>query len=253
MGRNSRLEKPPEGIRLQKVLAQAGLASRRTAEELILQGRVTVNGKRAVLGQRVDPASDRIELDGSRVRTETELRYFLLNKPAGVITTARDTHDRQTVLDLVPSTERLFPVGRLDAATEGLLLLTNDGELAHRMTHPSFELTKTYLAEVEGRVEASARKALLAGVKIEEGRKAKATGVKVLSVRRGRDPRSVVELSMHEGRKHVVRKMFSALGHPVVQLARTSIGPLRLGKLRPGTYRELDVSEIRALYRAVGL
>lgn len=253
MARNSGMEKTPEGIRLQKVLAQAGIASRRSAEELIQTGRVTVNGKRAVLGQRVDPSSDRIEVDGSRIRTGSKLRYLLVNKPAGVITTARDTHGRPTVLDLVPNAERVFPVGRLDGPTEGLLLLTNDGELAHRMTHPSFELTKTYLAEVEGRVDAQARRALLAGVKIEEGRRAKATAVKVLSARGGKTPRSVVEMSLHEGRKHVVRKMFSAVGHPVRQLARTSIGPLRLGRLRPGAYRELDASEVRALYRAVGL
>lgn len=244
----------PEGIRLQKFLAQAKVGSRRAAEAMIKEGRVEVNGRTALLGQRVDPARDRVEVDGSRVRADPSIRYVVINKPVGVITTAQDPHGRRTVLDLVPSKQRMFPIGRLDADTEGLLLLTNDGELAHRMSHPSFEVTKLYVAEVEGAADvATLRRTLTQGVKIDEGRKARATSVKVLNVRRGKRQRSVVEISLHEGRKHVVRKMLAASGHPVVRLVRTGIGPLKLGRLAPGRFRDLEPGEVRALYRAVGL
>lgn len=241
------------GVRLQKLLAQAGVASRRAVEELIREGRVTVNGARAVLGQRADPATDRIEIDGRLVRLDQDKKYLVLNKPQGVVTSATDPEGRKTVMDLVGEEARIFPVGRLDMATEGLLLLTNDGELAHRMTHPSFEIAKTYVAEVKGSVGRGALRKLSEGVKIDAGRPAKATRARVLDSLKGADRRTVVELTVHEGRKHVVRRMLEVLGYPVVRLTRTAVGPLRLGRLAPGSYRNLDDAEIEALYREADL
>lgn len=243
----------PEGIRLQKLLAQAGVASRRAVEDLIRQGRVSVNGQPARLGQRADPSVDRIEVDGRLLQLDQDKKYLLFFKPAGIVTSASDPEGRKTVMDIVGEEVRVFPVGRLDMATEGLLVLTNDGELAHRMTHPSFEIAKTYVAEVKGSIGRGALRRLREGVQIDNARPAKATTARVLDSIKGSDARSVVELSIHEGRKHVVRKMLEVLGHPVLRLTRTGVGPLRLGRLAPGSYRNLTREEVEALYREAGL
>jgi len=247
----------PEGIRLQKLLAGAGVASRRGAEDLIRRGLVTVDGRPAVLGERVDPARAAVEVEGRRVALDPGKHYFVLNKPAGVVTTMRDPEGRPTVLDLLGASERVLPVGRLDTATEGLLLLTNDGELAHRLTHPSFGVPRTYLAEVTGRPgRAAVRRLTEDGVPIGEGMTARADSVTIVdALPRGPqgDGRSLVEVTVHEGRKHVVRRMLAAAGLPVVRLVRTQFGPLRLERLAPGSYRRLTHAEVAALYRAVGL
>ena len=234
-------------------MAEAGIASRRASEELIKQGRVMVNGTRAELGQRVRPDRDRLEVDGSRVQVDSRKVYYMVNKPEGVITSARDPEGRATVLDLVSSEQRVFPVGRLDVATEGLLILTNDGELTHRLTHPSFEVPKTYLAQVSGVVTHDVLKALRAGVRIGGGRPAVAISARIVSTTRGKGSRSLVEITVHEGRKHVVRLMLEAVGHPVLRLSRTAIADLKLGRLAPGTFRKLTVKEVSLLYELVGL
>jgi 23S rRNA pseudouridine2605 synthase len=236
----------PEGERLQKVLARAGLGSRRVCEELIADGRVTVNGEVAQLGRRIDPERDAVALDGVPVIVRDDLVYYLLNKPTGYVSTASDPEGRPTVVDLVPETPRVFPVGRLDYDTEGLLLLTNDGDLTHLLTHPSFGVVKTYLAEVEGEPTPAAVRALREGVELDDGRTAPAR-VKVVQ-RRGAT--SAVELGIHEGRNRQVRRMCEAVGHPVVRLVRTRIGPLRDGSLKPGTWRALEPAEVRRLYEA---
>lgn len=193
-------------------------------------------------------------MDGALVGAPGKPAYLALNKPAGVVTTARDPQGRTTVLDLVAVEERVFPVGRLDFDAQGLLLLTTDGDLAHRLTHPSFETPKTYVAEVEGKVsDQSLRKLRVEGVKIDRGRPARAIRARLLSVRGGRSPGSVVEITVHEGRKHVVKKMLEALGHPARSLTRTAFGPVRLGRLRPGTYRRLTHNEVSALLKEVGM
>lgn len=236
------------------MLAEAGVASRRAAEDLIRSGRVTVNGRPAVLGQRVDPSRDVVAVDGGRLATDPGRVYYALNKPAGVITTARDPRGRKTVLDLVGVGRRVYPVGRLDVATEGLLLLTNDGALAYRLTHPSFEVEKTYVAEVSGLLDrAAAARLTREGVPIDGGRPARPARVRILKTVAGREPRSLVEIAIHEGRKHVVRAMLERSGHPVRRLVRTAIGPVRLGRLASGTYRKLTQAEVSSLYRAVGL
>lgn len=242
------LDNQTSGIRLQKVLSEAGVASRRAAEDLIRQGRVLVNGKRATLGQRVEPSKDKVEVDGSRVQVDLQRKYYLLNKPPGVVTTAKDTHGRATVLDLLEAQERVFPVGRLDMATEGLILLTNDGELAHKLTHPSFQTQKVYVAEVEGTPDAKAISRLTKGIRIGEPRPAKADRAKIIGSSRGR---AVIELTIHEGRKHVVRRMMDEIGHPVTKLVRTAFGPLKLGRLSPGNFRELRLEEVNALMESV--
>jgi len=231
-----------DGIRLQKVLAQAGIGSRRVCEDLIERGRVRVNGEVAVLGRRVDPEHDVIEVDGARIGVRPGLVHYLLNKPAGVITTAADTHGRPTVTELVPAEPRVFPVGRLDADTEGLLILTNDGDLAHRLTHPSFGVPKEYLVEVEGTPGRGALRALREGVPLEDGVTAPAK-VAVL------EP-SVLRITIHEGRNRQVRRMCEAVGHPVRRLVRTRIGPLVDRSLEPGQWRPLTQDEVRALERA---
>ena len=238
-----------EGERLQKVLAAAGIGSRRAVEELIDQGRIAVNGRRARLGQRVDPTKDQVEVDGSRVPLQAELVHYLLNKPPGVVSTASDPEGRETVTDLVPGGERVWPVGRLDADSEGAVLLTNDGDLTYRLTHPSFEVPKTYLAEVEGAPGARALKALERGVELDDGPTAPA---EARLVSRGR-AHSLVEVTLTEGRNRQVRRMLEGVGHPVRRLVRTGIGPLMLGRLKPGTVRRLKPDEVRALYRAAGL
>ena len=229
--------------RLQKVLARAGIGSRRVCEDLIDEGRVTINGTVATLGDRVDPKVDAVDVDGVRVGIAPGLVYYLLNKAAGTVTTAADTHGRPTVVDVVPSEPRVFPVGRLDLETEGLLLLTNDGELAHRLTHPSFGVDKEYVAQVEGRPGRGAVRQLREGVELDDGPTAPAKVSLVAP--------DVLKLTIHEGRNRQVRRMCDAVGHPVVRLVRTRIGPLRDTRLAPGEWRELTQDEVRALERAV--
>lgn len=238
-----------EGERLQKVLARAGVASRRAVEDLIAARRVRVNGSVARLGQRVDISRDVVEVDGSRVPLATDLVHYLVNKPRGVVTTAADPQGRATVLDIVAVPERVWPVGRLDADSEGALVVTNDGELTHRLTHPSFEIGKEYLAEVAGAVGARAIKDLLRGVELDDG-PAAARSATVVSRRAGS---SLVAIEVAEGRNRVVRRLLDAVGHPVARLVRVRIGPLRLGRLKPGTWRRVTPAEVRALYRECGL
>jgi 23S rRNA pseudouridine2605 synthase len=236
-----------DGERLQKVLARAGLGSRRACEELIDAGRVRVNGEVATLGRRVDPEHDRVTLDGVTVSVRPGLVYYLLNKPAKVVTTARDPEGRPTVVDLVPGEPRVFPVGRLDWDTEGLLLLTNDGDLAHGLTHPSRGVPKTYLAEVTGSPGRAALRRLREGVDLEDGRTAPARARVTQTTPTG----AAVEIVIHEGRNRQVRRMCEAVGHPVRRLVRTRFGPLRDNRLAPGQWRSLTPAEIRALYAAL--
>jgi 23S rRNA pseudouridine2605 synthase len=238
-----------EGERLQKVLARAGLGSRRACEELIEDGRVEVNGEVATLGRRVDPEHDRITLDGATIPVRSGLVYYLLNKPAKVVTTASDPEGRPTVLDLVPGDPRVFPVGRLDWDTEGLLLLTNDGDLAHGMTHPSRGVPKTYLAEVSGTPGRAALRKLRDGVDLDDGRTAPARAQVAQTTPTG----AAVEIVIHEGRNRQVRRMLEAVGHPVRRLVRTRLGPLSDHRLAPGQWRVLEQAEIRALYAAIQL
>jgi 23S rRNA pseudouridine2605 synthase len=228
-----------EGERLQKVLARVGLGSRRACEELIADRRVTVNGQIAELGRRVDIDHDRIELDGAPLPVLPGLVHYLLNKPAGVVTTADDPEGRPTVVELVPEDPRVFPVGRLDTATEGRLILTNDGELAQRLTHPSYGVDKEYIAEVAGVPGAGALRRLRAGVELDDGVTAPA---KVGVVAPG-----VLRIVIHEGRNRQVRRMCEAVGHPVRRLVRTRIGPLADRGLAPGQWRPLTPAEVRAL------
>ena len=240
----------PEGIRLQKVLAAAGLGSRRACEELIDAGRVSVNGRVARLGQRIDPERDVVSLDGGQIPTASGLTYVAINKPRGMHSTMSDDKGRPCVGDLVADiTAPLHHVGRLDADSEGLLLLTNDGDLSHRLTHPSFGVSKTYLVEVEGSAGRGIERALKAGVELEDGI-VKADSAHVIESTPGR---SVIELSIHEGRKHVVRRALDALDHPVKRLVRTSVGPIRLGDLKPGGRRHLQPQEVQSLYRVVDM
>ena len=232
-----------EGERLQKVLARVGIGSRRVCEDLIAEGRVLVDGEMAVLGRRVDPETALIEIDGAPIGVRPDLVHYVLNKPAGVVTTADDPQGRPTVVGLVPDEPRVFPVGRLDADTEGLLLLTNDGELAHRLTHPSYGVEKEYVAEVEGLPTRAVLRRLREGVELDDGPTAPARATLI-------DP-SVVRLTIHEGRNRQVRRMCEAVGHSVVRLVRTRIGPLADRSLAPGAWRELTGDEVRSLQRAV--
>jgi 23S rRNA pseudouridine2605 synthase len=234
---------------LQKALAHAGIGSRRSVEELIAGGRVTVNGHTAVLGARVDLSKDVVEVDGSRVALRPALVHYLLNKPRGVITTAVDPRGRPSVLDLVEVGKRVWPVGRLDADTEGALIITNDGELTRRLTHPSFGVIKTYLAQVRDSIGRPALRKLEHGVTLEDGVTRPAM-VRVVQRERGL---SLVEITIAEGRNRQIRRMFEVIGHPVARLVRTGIGPLMLGRLPVGTVRRLNSEEVRALYRACGL
>jgi 23S rRNA pseudouridine2605 synthase len=232
-----------EGERLQKVLARAGLGSRRACEELIAAGRVTVDGEVANLGRRIDTATARVEVDGALVPVAPDLVYYLLNKPDDVITTADDPQGRPTVLALVPAEPRVFPVGRLDRHTEGLLVLTNDGALAHVLTHPSHGVAKEYVAEVAGGTPApGALRALRQGVELDDGPTAPAE-VGVLAP-------GVLRIVIHEGRNRQVRRMCEAVGHRVLRLVRTRIGPLRDTMLGPGEWRALEADEVRALAAA---
>ncbi|MDQ3772578.1 MAG: rRNA pseudouridine synthase [Actinomycetota bacterium] len=239
----------PTGERIQKVLARAGVASRRAVEEMIVRGRIRVNGERVALGRRIDASKDIVEVDGSRVPLSTDLAYYLVNKPVGVVTTAHDEEGRETVMDLLEVEVRVYPVGRLDMDSEGVVLLTNDGELAQRLTHPSFGVPKTYLVEASGSVKEKSLRALARGVELDDGVTAPAEVRLVEKNPRG----TLVEMSITEGRNRQIRRMFDAVGHPVRRLVRTAIGPLMLGRLKPATYRKLRPDEVMSLYRAAGL
>jgi 23S rRNA pseudouridine2605 synthase len=236
------------GERLQKVLARAGFGSRRAAEELIAAGRVAVDDEVAQLGRRVDTSRERITVDGIPVAVRGDLVYYLLNKPARVVTTARDPEGRPTVLDLVPLEPRVFPVGRLDYETEGLLVLTNDGGLAQLLSHPSHAVEKAYLVEVEGVPSRATVRRLRDGVDLDDGRTAPA-GVRLVQAR---GDGAALELVIHEGRNRQVRRMCEAVGHPVRRLIRTRVGPVGDRKLPPGAWRPLRQREVRALFEAAG-
>jgi 23S rRNA pseudouridine2605 synthase len=237
-----------EGERLQKVLAAAGIGSRRTCDELIAEGRVTVDGETAVVGQRVDPTRVEVRVDGERVNVNPELVYLMLNKPRGYVTTADDPEGRPTVVDLIDVDQRVFPVGRLDLDTEGLLLLTNDGGLAHALTHPSYEVPRVYVAQVVGRPDRRQLAELRRGVELEDG-PAHAREVRVMGEAR---QRAMLELVLTEGRKREVRRMLDAVDLPVERLARVAYGGVELGDLRQGRWRPLTQQEIGRLYAAIG-
>ena len=235
--------------RIQKVLSRAGVASRRTVEQMIENGRIRVNDEPARLGQRIDPTKDVVKVDGSRVPLHEDLVHYMLNKPAGVVATADDPEGRPTVVELVDPAARVWPVGRLDLDSEGLILLTNDGELTLHLTHPRYGVAKTYVAEVEGSFSPRIARALERGIELDDGPTAPAR-VKILE-RSARG--SVVELVLHEGRNRQARRMLEAVGHPVRRLVRTAIGPLKLGRLKPGAHRKLSPAEVGELYKASGL
>jgi 23S rRNA pseudouridine2605 synthase len=235
---------PAEGERLQRALARAGFGSRRSCEELIREGRVRVGRRVAVLGDRVDPRTARITVDGVPVSANPTARYVLLHKPAGVTTTMGDRHARRTIEEFLPRGPRLFPVGRLDRDSEGLLLLTNDGDLAQRLQHPRFGVEKEYLAEVEGTPRPAAVRQLVSGVDLEDG-PARAISARLVGTRTGR---AAVRMVMVEGRNREVRRMLDVVGHPVKRLVRTRLGPVRLGSLKAGRTRNLTPDEVRSLY-----
>jgi 23S rRNA pseudouridine2605 synthase len=239
------------GVRLQKVLAQAGVASRRACEDMIGDGRVTVDGQVVRrFGARVDPAKQIIHVDGKRIPTAPDLVYFAINKPIGVVSTMADPDGRPSLADYVADrTERLFHVGRLDTETEGLILLTNDGELANRLTHPSYGVQKKYWAKVPGPIERDLARRLRKGIELEDGL-AKADDFKIVQEH---GQQALVEVVLHEGRKHIVRRMLEEVGHPVIDLARIEFGPVKMGRLKPGTLRTLSLREVGELYAAVGL
>ena len=245
-------EDTTEGIRLQKVLAAAGVASRRVAEDMISEGRVEVNGRLVTeQGMRVDPERDTVRVDGSRIPPPRRHLYLVLTKPRGVVSTMDDPEGRRTLADLlvgkVPgrrsANDRLFHVGRLDTETEGLLILTNDGDFGHRLAHPSFEVPKTYLAEVEGVLSPHTIKRLRQGVTLEDG-PVRPTSVKVVS---SAAEKTLVRITLTEGRNRIVRRTMDAVGHPVRKLSRTAIGPVRLGNLKVGEFRELTRDELGEL------
>lgn len=237
------LEENPEGERLQKVLARIGVGSRRVAEDLIAAERVTINGQTAILGARVRFDHDEVAVDGVVLSIIPDAISYLLNKPPGVVTTASDPQGRPVVVDLVPREPRVFPVGRLDLDTEGLLLLTNDGGLAHRLTHPSFGIEKEYLAHVAGTPSRGVLRRLREGIELDDGPTAPAQASLVAP--------GMIKLTIHEGRNRQIRRMCEAVGHPVRRLVRTRIGPLRDGRLKPGEHRVLSSDELLELQRAV--
>lgn len=241
-------------VRLQKVLASAGVASRRMSEKLIALGRVEVNGEIVQqMGLRIDPNVDIVRVDGTRVQVNDQMVYFILNKPRGVHSTMSDELGRPCVGDFIAERleqgQGLFHVGRLDAETEGLLLLTNDGELANRLMHPSYEVTKTYMATVLGEVNRGIIRELKDGVELEDGI-ARADEVQIVDVWQGK---SLLRVELHEGRKHIVRRMLKELGYPVENLVRTKIHTVQLGEQKPGSVRALNASELTSLYKVVGL
>ncbi|BFU43879.1 pseudouridine synthase [Krasilnikovia sp. MM14-A1004] len=240
---------PATSVRLQKVLATAGIGSRRACEDLIFRRRVTVNGKVAQLGDKVNPDTDEIHVDGQRVVTDTKMVYLAMNKPRGVVSSMDDEKGRNELAEFLGTFEqRVFHVGRLDADSEGLLLLTNDGELAHKLMHPSFGVAKTYLAEVAGPLPRSVGRQLQSGVELEDG----FARVDTFRLVDTFGKTAQIEVTLHEGRKHIVRRMMDAVGHPVSRLIRTAVGPIRLGDMRPGGFRHLSNAEIGALFKAVG-
>jgi len=225
--------------RLQKVLARAGIGSRRVCEKLIVDQRVTVNGEIPELGEKVDPETSQIEVDGLKIGVRQDLVYYLVNKPIGIITTSKDPQKRSTVIDLVPTHPRVFPVGRLDADTEGLILMTNDGDLTHYLTHPSFGIEKEYLVQVEVKPSRNAIRQLRQGVELDDGLTAPA---KVSLV-----DEKLLKIVIHEGRNRQVRRMCESIGHPVIRLVRSRIGPIVDRSLRPGSFRELTNQELRSI------
>jgi pseudouridine synthase len=250
-GERDDLADVPDGVRLQKVLAAAGVGSRRHCEELIGAGRVEVDGQTVRrFGARVDPENQIIRVDGKRIPSRQDVVYLAFNKPVKVLTAMTDDRGRKTITDFLGDhAERLFHVGRLDYDTEGLMLLTNDGELAHRLAHPSYEVAKTYLADVPGPVPRDLGRRLATGVELEDG-VAIADKFRVIEQA---DKRSLVEITLHEGRNRIVRRMLAEVGHPVSRLVRITVGPIKLGNLPPGSTRDLSTKEIGELYAAVGL
>jgi 23S rRNA pseudouridine2605 synthase len=247
-------DREPSGVRLQKVLSQAGIASRRVAERMIIDGRVEVDGQLVTeLGTRVDPDASVIRVDGARVVLDDSLVYLALNKPRGMHSTMSDDRGRPCIGDLVEhrvrGNKKLFHVGRLDADTEGLILLTNDGELAHRLMHPSFEVPKTYLATVNGAVPRGLGKKLRAGIELDDG----PVAVDDFAVVDAIPGKTLLRVTLHEGRKRIVRRMLAEVGFPVQTLVRTDLGAVSLGDQRPGSIRALRRNEIGELYKAVGL
>ena len=235
-------ERPPE--RVQKVLAAAGVASRRKVEEMVREGRVRINGIPARIGQRLRPDSDEVDVDGTRIGLSSHFVYYLLNKPKGVMSTVSDPQGRPTVLDGLPALPRVYPVGRLDIDTEGLILLTNDGELTHRISHPSGLCEKEYLVAVDGSPSPGALRSLREGVELHDGVSAPAK----VSVQ----GKGLLKIVLTEGRNRQVRRMCEAVGHPVLRLVRTRIGSISVGRLRPGEWRELSTAELRGLERSAG-
>jgi pseudouridine synthase len=239
----------PEGIRLQKVMAAAGVASRRVSEQLIAEGRVTVNGELVTEpGRRIDPETDLVAVNGQAVQLDTSKRYVMLNKPRGIVSSLKDENGRPDLRQFTDDfEERLFNVGRLDAETSGLLILTNDGDLAHVLAHPSFGVSKTYVAKVDGAVSAQTVQKLKTGVDLDDGRIA-ADAVRILAAGSGKaEGTSLVEITLHSGKNRIVRRMLAAVGHPVIDLVRRQFGPLHLGTLRSGAYRDLTKEELGAL------
>jgi len=236
-------QEPRQFERLQKVLARAGIGSRRVCEKLIVEQRVTVNGEFAELGQKVDPETSQVEVDGLKIGVRQDLVYYLLNKPIGVITTSKDPQERSTVVDLVPTHPRVFPVGRLDADTEGLILLTNDGDLTHYLTHPSFGIEKEYLVQVEVKPPRNAIRELRQGVELDDGITAPA---KVSLV-----DEKLLKIVIHEGRNRQIRRMCESVGHPVIRLIRSRIGPIVDRSLRPGSFRELTNQELKSIRKVL--
>jgi 23S rRNA pseudouridine2605 synthase len=241
----------PDGVRLQKLMAAGGVGSRRVCENLIEQGRVEVDGQVVTeLGVRINPRTQVVHVDGVRVNLDEDRVYLAFNKPKGVVTTMNDELGRISLADYVGNREeRLFHVGRLDADTEGLLLLTNDGDLAHRLQHPAYGVLKTYIATIRGPVQRDVGKRLREGVELEDG-PVTVDSFRIVDHQPGK---AMVEVVLHEGRKHVVRRMLEAVGHPVVELVRTEVGPIRLADLKSGRTRRLNKAEIGALYKAAGL
>lgn len=240
-----------EGVRLQKVLSRAGVASRRAAEEMITEGRIEVNGEPVTeLGRRVDPETAVIHVDGSRVVINDDVTHLMLNKPTGILCTMSDDRGRPCIGDyLRESVGKMFHVGRLDVDTEGMLLITNDGELAHRLMHPSYRMLKTYLAEVIGPIPKDLGSRLREGIRLDDGL-AQVDAFKLVDTNQNR---ALVEIVLHEGRKRIVRRLLKQAGHPVQRLVRTAVGDVRLGNERPGAIRKLNRQEVGSLYRSVGL
>lgn len=236
-----------EGVRLQKVLASAGVASRRVCEEMIVKGRVKVNNKVIrELGSRIDPVNDQVQVDGRPIQLDPDRVYFAFHKPKGVVSTMQDENGRPCLSDYFVGLDRVFNVGRLDADTTGLILMTNDGEMANQLAHPSYEVEKLYVAKVRGQITRVEMQQLKDGVKLEDGL-AKADSARVLDQS---EQTSLVELTLHSGKNRVVRRMLEAVGFPVLDLTRKSFGPLRLGNIKPGQFRELNKMEIGLLMQA---